>query len=259
MKIGKISSLLSGLTMLVLNFIQYQQKVCCKQRPSHQSQVKMKITELIMQTTDTDRLARFYAEVLELAVQKDEQGFHMRTGSTHIVFTGPTSMPDPFYHFAFTIPANQVEEAREWLQHKVALLWIADYQGNIAEFVNWNARSLYFLDPAGNILELIARFDLNNASGNSFGPQSLLSVSEIGLVFPAPDFEQNITGLLQNHGLHYFSKQPPLPHFRAIGNDEGLLITVPENRMWYPTQKPSVLAPLQVRFSNNDKEHTLVF
>ena len=42
--------------------------------------------------------------------------------------------------------------------------------------------SYYFPDPTDNILELIARDDLPSKSGENFGPQDLLHISEIGLV-----------------------------------------------------------------------------
>ena len=35
---------------------------------------------------------------------------------------------------------------------KVPLIWINDYNSEIADFVNWHAKSIYFFDPAGNIV-----------------------------------------------------------------------------------------------------------
>jgi catechol-2,3-dioxygenase len=56
----------------------------------------------------------------------------------------------------------------EWAKKKVELLWLEDYDGYTANFVNWNAQSFYFLDPSGNIVELIARFDLNDHATDPF-------------------------------------------------------------------------------------------
>src|SRR5438874_12694704 len=120
-----------------------------------------------------------------------------------------------FYHFAINIPANKIREAKAWLSNKVQLLWMEDYKSDIADFVNWHAKSVYFFDPAGNIVELIARFDLDNTSDEIFSSKQFLSVSEIGLVFPKHNFEQQTKELLDKYSLSYFSKQPALPHFKA--------------------------------------------
>ena len=58
----------------------------------------------------------------------------------------------PFYHYAINIPANKIEEAKDWLSNRVRLLWMEDYKDDIADFVNWHAKSIYFYDPAGNIV-----------------------------------------------------------------------------------------------------------
>ena len=50
-------------------------------------------------------------------------------------------------------------------EKKAELLWLDDYKGYIADFIKWHAKSFYFKDPAGNILELIARFDLDDIAG----------------------------------------------------------------------------------------------
>lgn len=132
-----------------------------------------------------------------------------------------------------------------------------DYQSDIADFVNWNAKSLYFFDTAGNILELIARFDLKNDSQKFFNAESLLSVNEIGLVFPPEQFDTTVSALLQRFDLPYFSKQPPLPKFRAIGDDDGLFIIVPAGRHWYPTKSAAQAAPINVVFQHLEKAYSL--
>ncbi len=142
------------------------------------------------------------------------------------------------------------EEAFQWLQGRVQLLWLDDYKSYIADFVNWHARSAYFLDPAGNILELIARFDLNDEASEIFSSMQFRNISEIGLVFPDEGFGKNVDELLNNYKLQYFSKQPPLLHFRAIGDDEGLFIVVPENRNWFSTKMASGIFPIEVSFMN---------
>ena len=137
---------------------------------------------------------------------------------------------EPFYHFAINIPSNKIEEAREWLKSKVKLLWMEDYKSDIADFVNWHAKSVYFFDAAGNIVELIARFDLRNETDEMFSSSQFLSINEIGIVFRESDIEQYTEAILTQSQLGYFLKQSPMKQFKAVGDDEGLFIIVTDNR-----------------------------
>lgn len=216
----------------------------------------MKIKKLSLQTAYLKTLQEFYFSILELPVQfVDEETILVKIGDSELVFT-ETTLAEPFYHFAINIPANKIEEAKNWLSSKVKLLWIEDYKNDIADFINWHAKSVYFYDPAGNILELIARFDLDNAADEIFSSTQFLSISEIGVVFSEEQFEKEITELQNSYSLSYFNKQSPLPKFRAVGDDEGLFIVVPQHRNWYPTDKPSEIFPMSIEFEVASKKHT---
>jgi hypothetical protein len=217
----------------------------------------MVIKKLVLQTAYLETLKEFYSSILELRVQvNNEEEILIKIGDSHLIFT-ERKEAGPFYHFAINIPSNKIEEAKDWLKNKVKLLWMEDYKSDIADFVNWHAKSVYFYDPAGNILELIARFDLNNESNKVFSPKQFLSINEVGLVFKQDEFEQRISKLLNPYSLSYFIKQPPLPQFRAIGDDEGLFVIVPEHRNWFPTRKPAGIFPMSVEFENEGKEYRL--
>jgi hypothetical protein len=217
----------------------------------------MKIKKIVLQTAYLKTLEEFYSVVLELPVQLlNENEIKINLGASDLIFTDAKE-GEPFYHFAINIPSNKIEEANIWLSKKVKLLWVEDYKNDIADFVSWNAKSVYFYDPAGNILELIARFDLNNPSDQSFSSAQFLSISEIGFVFNKDSFDQNVSGLLNNYSLSYFDKQSPLPQFRAMGDDEGLFIAVPEHRNWYPTDKPSGIFPMTIEFENKAIKYKL--
>ncbi len=109
------------------------------------------------------------------------------------------------------------------------------------------------MTPQEIFLELIARFDLNDEVGEIFSSMQFRNISEIGLVFPDEVFDKNVHELLNNYKLQYFSKQPPLAHFRAIGDDEGLFIVVPQNRNWFSTRMASGIFPIEVSFVNNNE------
>ena len=220
----------------------------------------MKIIELVLYTNKLQELYDFYSNVLEMqAADKTKKQFVVHTPGTKITWVQAFDGNDPIYHFAFNIPCNKIDEAYEWLKQKVSLLWMDDYNSYIADFVNWHAKSVYFLDAAGNVVEFIARFDLNDRVEEQFSVKHIRNVSEIGLVLPSDEFDTSLNKLMQKYQLSYFDKQPPLPQFRAIGNDEGLFIVVPENRPWFPTKNiQSGIFPMRVRFRVDDSLHEIV-
>jgi catechol 2,3-dioxygenase-like lactoylglutathione lyase family enzyme len=220
--------------------------------------VSMRIHELILETADLAGLRTFYEKILGLPVEGSDERIAITIGTSLLVFNS-TNLGQPFYHFAFTIPANSIASAKVWLERKVPLIWISDYNSEIADFVNWHAKSIYFFDTAGNIVELIARFDLDNATDGPFSSSQMLSISEVGVVFGENELEERTKEILQQHQLSYFDKQSPLPQFKAVGDDEGLFIIVPANRNWYPTAKASGIFPEEVRFDSGGKIYTACF
>ncbi|HEV8083038.1 MAG TPA: hypothetical protein VGP55_07555 [Chitinophagaceae bacterium] len=218
----------------------------------------MLLQEIKLYTRYLYQLHIFYKEVLELPViYSGEKTICVVAGQSYLIFTEAHDNGDPFYHFAFNIPSHKFEEAFQWLQNRAELLWLEDYKSYIADFVNWHAKSVYFLDPAGNILELIARFDLNDHAGELFSSKQFRNISEIGLVFSDKDFDKKVNEILNKYKLPYFAKQLPLPHFRAVGDDEGLFIAVPENRNWFSTKTASGIFPIEVSFINNKNLYEL--
>ncbi|MEP6947775.1 MAG: hypothetical protein ABI863_00810 [Ginsengibacter sp.] len=215
----------------------------------------MLLKEIRLQARKPSALFNFYKEILELPVmQSGSNGIAVMAGTSQIIFDNTTAPGNPFYHLAFNIPSNKFEEAFEWIQKKVELLWLNDYKSYVADFTNWHAKSFYFIDPAGNILEFIARFDLNDNADEKFSSTHVRNVSEIGLVFPLQSFDSDVNHLLKQYPLSYFDKQPPLPHFRALGNDEGLFVIVPENRVWFSTKSTtSQIFPMEIVFIEKER------
>jgi hypothetical protein len=215
----------------------------------------MLLKELRLQTGQLPALFNFYKEVLELpVVQQGNNSIAVTAGTSQVIFDTTDAKENAFYHFAFNIPSNKFEDALQFIQRRVELLWLNDYKSYIADFTNWHAKSFYFIDPANNILELIARFDLNDVTDEPFSAEHIRNVSEIGLVFPVKSFDGDVNKLLEQYPLSHFDKQPPMPHFRAVGNDEGLFIIVPENRVWFSTKSTtSQIFPMGILFIENDK------
>ena len=214
--------------------------------------------EIRLKTGSIKSLHTFYDHnlLLKNSLSSDGNCFTVYAGETNLVFE--ESAEDAFYHFAFNIPSNKIDEAYAWTQERVQLLWLEEYESYIARFDDWHARSIYFFDPLGNIVEFVARFDLQDNVNEEFSASQIRNVSEIGLVFPKDSFEKDVGELMKSHSLNYFDKQPPMKHFRAVGDDQGLFIIVPENRNWYPTSdRISRIYPISIRFVQKGKEHEL--
>ena len=102
-------------------------------------------------------------------------------------------------------------------------------------FETWNADAVYFFDPAGNVVELIARHNLRNASKKPFSGDSILCISEIA--YPVEDVTLFCQHLKAELKLKLYSGDEK--NFAALGDEDGLVIVVPVGRHWYPTQIPA--------------------
>jgi len=150
-----------------------------------------------------------------------------------------------------------VMNAFRQMSNKVDLLPISE-SSKLADFVNWNAKSFYFYDNNGNILEFIGRNDLPDGDKISFDSSFILSVSEIGL--PVENVKDECEKLIKENRLGYFVKQPPSDTFSVIGQDTGLLIIVPVGRNWYPTTNHRAEAfKIKVVIVNAEREATLLY
>lgn len=217
----------------------------------------MLLQQIKLQTNKLQALHDFYRNMLELPVTPIQDGsITISVGMSQLIFD-EVKDSNPYYHFAFNIPSNKLEEAMTWLQSRVELLWLDDYKSYVADFKSWHAQSVYFLDPAGNIGELIARFDIDDIVEENFSSSHFRNVSEIGLVFQDKTFDEQVNKLLSDYQLNYFAKQPPLQHFKAIGDDEGLFIVVPKQRNWFSTKMAAGIFPVDIKFYNDGREYWL--
>lgn len=221
----------------------------------------MNIRMITAEAIDLASLKEFYHQILGLSIaEEDDHSFTIEIGQSELEFRQHTGNLHPVYHFAINIPANKIEEATLWLQKKTALISPDGSNNYIVNFANWHAKSIYFFDPAGNILELIARFDQENTMNTPFSSDQFLSVSEVALVFAQEELDAKTNQLLHDFHLSYFDKQPPLETFRAIGDDEGMFILSAEGRAWYPTKdRIAEPAPLKVYFSHGSSDSLLEY
>ncbi len=189
----------------------------------------MKIVELHLQCPNLLEQVQFYSQVLSVPMlEQTNSHVVFQIGSSKLHFhLEPNSTAK--YHFAFNIPEQQFLEATTWLENRAEL--VKDELGETHfHTANWNANQVYFYDPAGNILELIARHELKHDAITPFDSSSILNICEIGLAVPnAADFadwaEVNLKISKYRQGSSSFT---------PIGDAHGLIIAASIGREWYP-------------------------
>jgi len=210
----------------------------------------MEILELSLHTASLQAMKQFYKNQLGLTLLAEAvDRFTVAAGSSRLEFIQAPAESKPHYHIAFSIPENKSEEALEWLKQRVKVL--ANEDGELVHFGHWNAHSLYFHDPAGNILELIARHNLPNGSDRPFTSSQILCLNEIGL--PVDDVWETIERLQLTAGIPVWRE--PSSTFATLGDEHGLLILVAKGRKWFRTQLPAESFPLHVTLRGERKLH----
>ena len=201
----------------------------------------MKIKSVSLKTGKLSSLLDFYTRILGMdLVSKTESDFTLQAGETALTFSDSPVHKGAFYHFAFNIPENQLDDSIRWLEGKADLITLDGE--HIFDFKAWDAHSVYFYDPAGNIIEFIARHRLNNSSNKEFSGKSILSVSEIGM--PVKKVRKFYERLYEELDIPLFTGD--LKTFTAAGDDSGLIIIVPEERNWFPNCPPAEIFPISI-------------
>jgi hypothetical protein len=193
--------------------------------------------ELLTGAATLDAMRTFYGKTLDLRLLDDTgDRFTVEAGESQITFV---SSPDtvggraPFYHFAFNIPENKIVQALEWQKARTPLLAIPEpnraegFPPEVVDYRHWNAHSVFFLDPAGNVVEYIARHDLKNADTQPFGWSDILYVSEIGLIADdVPGVAAAIGGMTS-----LAPYKTGGDNFTAMGDEYGLLLVMKRGRV----------------------------
>jgi hypothetical protein len=211
----------------------------------------MNIQRLELLSLDLAAQREFYANILELPAELTSSGLVVQAGRTEILFKQAPSDFGGAYHFAFNIPENQYQAARNWITGRLTLLHDRNGKENF-ESKSWNSDSIYFLDASGNVLEFIARHTLQNGVNEDFDSRQILNVSEIGLP------SENVIGfakeLCARLELSVY-KQEPNETFTPVGDENGLLILPVRDRIWMPDSGvPARLLPIRIVGRTNERE-----
>jgi catechol-2,3-dioxygenase len=199
----------------------------------------VRISELRLPAGEIEALRFFYAGRLGLPLlARREDAFCVEAGSTRLWFEAGEPARS---HFAVNVPPNRFDEAKRWAAERAELLTVEG--SDELDFSDWDARAAYFIDPDGNVVELIARNRLPESPATEpFGASELIEVSEAGL--PVPDVGAAVGQLEGELGLEHFDGNRQT--FSAVGDDHGLLIVVPIGRHWFPTETVATGAPIEV-------------
>jgi catechol 2,3-dioxygenase-like lactoylglutathione lyase family enzyme len=185
-----------------------------------------------LETHRLDAQKEFYACHLGLPlVAEQADRFAVQAGATVLEFVETEPGNEPCYHIAFNIPENQIEVALVWVRERAPIPLKRDGE-SIYEFETWRAQAFYFFDPAGNLLELIARHTMENASREAFGPGSFLCVSEVGVA--TEEVRATSIALIEALELKCYPDPSTQPgeDFQALGNENGLFVVARRGRTW---------------------------
>ena len=158
--------------------------------------------------------------------ESSNQNFEFAIGDSALALTESVERASPLYHFAFNISENKIDAARDWLAERVELIETPPefrdpaHAPEVRWFKSWNAHALYFLDPAGNVVEFIARHDLPSAADGPFTPADILGISEIALA--ANDTLALANWIHEVTGFEPYKDQSET--FRPMGDERGMFV-----------------------------------
>jgi catechol-2,3-dioxygenase len=202
----------------------------------------MRITQLRLYTANVGLLRQFYVDLLGMVlIEETPSSIALQAGETRLIFERDEQGGGPFYHFAFNIPENQLAAAKDWLaQRGVAL---SQASPDDWHSTSWNAHAVYFYDPAGNIVECIARHTLRNAAAGAFAAAKIACVSEIGLV--VDDVPEMVRALQAALDLPIY--QDMQENFAPLGDEHGLFIVVRRGRTWLASNRRADVFPTAIK------------
>lgn len=203
----------------------------------------MDIQEVICQIANIDDTVAFY-EAMGFKVSKQATSASVEIGTSKLTFI---SGPDAYtYHIAFNIPRNAFPDAKEWLQQFVEL--IAEDGEDEVYFERIDAYSVYFYDPAGNIMELIARRqEVEDAEYETFSSDTILAIGEVGFVMP--HIEQALHVMEDFHIPVRARSTPSTTMITFYGENGCYIITAPAGRKWLFSSLVATPSPITIHTS----------
>lgn len=204
----------------------------------------MKIEKIELQISNFIESVTFYKNTLGLTcLDEDSNTAIFQVGESQLVLH-KNETRSHYYHFALNIPSNMFKVAKAWLASRVPLL-----KENSQDEIHFNQRTqayaCYFEDPAGNIVEFIARTETSPASSDlDFSTKNILSISEINLSTDQilkfiQDMKDIGIPVRDEEAISYTSI-----NFMGEYEDGAFILLGPLNRRWIFSHKLSISSPV---------------
>jgi hypothetical protein len=225
----------------------------------------VRIVRLTLDCADLGAQEEFWAGTLGLDVARREDELEVRLASSAIRFRRAAPGAAPRHHFAINVPPGSIERAAAWVEARHELLAFHGYEdeeeGATIVHAGRGTPAVYFLDPAGNVVELIANVRLAAGAGETedgdgapvgdaggggggFGPEHLLDLAEVGIAAAEP--AATCAALREFLGEEVLWGGAPGWALTAIGDARSVVIVAPLERGWIPVALPARPAPTEI-------------
>lgn len=206
----------------------------------------MKIEKIELQINPFKETVEFYKDTLSfICIDENANSAVFQIGASQLVLH-KSEDDSHYYHFAFNIPSNMFQKAKLWLASRVTLL-TEDGQDEIHFNTRTQAYACYFEDPAGNIVEYIARTETSSSSSDpDFSPSHVLSISEINL---STDRILEYADKMKEIGIPVRDERDiSLSSITFMGEyeDGAFILLGPLNRRWIFSHKTSISSPVLI-------------
>lgn len=233
------------------------------------------IVNVEMRSNNFENNKRFWRDVMgfEVIDTVSDNIFEVKIGFNSITFINNSGAQDtsssvtPKYQFTIAIPSNQIENCYAWLldadstnASKVAepaKFWIDAETGSVIYRRNqYNSQSIYIKDAGNNIVEILARHDLNNTAEGEFNRGMFLGITEVGVV--SRDLRKAAEDLKAAYGVEEVVGSSN--SYKPLGGPTGLLKLNIEGKIWTPTENEiAVSYPMTIRVRADSSIQPITF
>lgn len=208
----------------------------------------MKIRQIDLWVSDLEELVDFYHQTLEFPLKSlSETEATFLIGNSMLKLIKDRKARNNYYHFAFNIHSNMFSKAKSWLQERVTLS-TEDGEDEVEYIGSFKAKSCYFQDPAGNIVEYIAREAITPTSNAiHFSSNDVVEISEIGLTTSTIiEFADKIIelGIPSQNGK--IVDEPEHLNFMGHQKDGVYILLGPVGRRWLFSDKRAIESPVTI-------------
>ncbi|MED4885611.1 VOC family protein [Lysinibacillus fusiformis] len=211
----------------------------------------MKITRVKLVVHDVQKMQHFYCEQMGFALVKGTKDyFTIAVGESEMTFEKVSSHIQKQYHFALNIPCNLFQQAKDWANERVGLLFSEGQDEVYFQFLK--AYSCYFYDPEGNIVEFISRQEVNQKlHTTTFSIDQVLHVGEINLT---TDDILAVARELNEYGIKPINNnniQQESLNFLGNYEDGANILVGPSDRPWYFSDKIAQVSPICIEINGS--------